>query len=392
MKRLRVISLMLIFGAGSCLFAQPSLDSLLLKVEINNPALITAKNLLESQKLEARTGLTPVNPEVDIAYLWGSSKELGDRQDFAVTQSFDFPTVYSSRSKLSKLNLTQAELEFKASRQEILLKAHQVWIQKVYLNKLASLLNRRLSYAKKVSEGFDRKLEAGEANQLDVNQARIKVVALENELNFVYREFSKNKAEILTLTGEFYVVINDTIVNESPPIIIDTLLKHYEQGFINQMYATEIEKKSREVNVVFNQKLPKLKAGYYQEKILGTKLSGVTAGITIPLWENARAVNTAKAKLAFAESDAERYWLKLKNDVLQKFEQYNFLNERVEAMEGLIGTTDSFILLNQAMESGEISLTQFFYETDFYIDNIISFLEFEKEMLLLEADLRKVYY
>ena len=133
-------------------------------------------------------------------------------------------------------------------------------------------------------------------------------------------------------------------------------------------------------------------AGYYSESVLDTKLRGIKAGISIPLWGNARAVNTAKANLVFAESDAERYWQLKQNDLLQKFEQWVYLKERVLEMQDLLEVSNNESLLRQAMEAGEISLTQYFYESDFYFQNILNLLEFKKEMFLLEADLRKVYY
>lgn len=103
-------------------------------------------------------------------------------------------------------------------------------------------------------------------------------------------------------------------------------------------------------------------------------------------------MNTAKAKLVFAESDADRYWQLTQNELLQKYEQWIYLKERVTAMEELLAISNNEILLRQAMEAGEISLTQYFYESDFYFQNILNLFEFKKEMLMLEADLRKVYY
>jgi len=392
MKPIEFTLLIAVLLAGPCLFAQSSLDSLLVRVEERNPTLIAAQSLLESRKLDARTGLTPPNPEVEFGYMWGDPTELGNRTDFQITQSFDFPTAYSSRSKLSKINLQQAELEYNATRQEILLAAHQAWVDRVYLNNLKFLLNDRLTYAEKVFEGFERRLETGEANQLQVNQARMKVMALENEINTLQREYSENTAELLNLTAEGKINITDLDFLISVPIIFDSLLFHYNVGYLNQMYETEVERKSKEIDVVFNQKLPKLMAGYYSENVLDTKLRGIKAGITIPLWGNARAVNTAKANLVFAESDADRYWQLKQNELLQKYEQWIYLKERVTEMEELLAVSNNEILLRQAMEAGEISLTQYFYESDFYFQNILNLFEFKKEMLMLEADLRKVYY
>ncbi len=261
MKPIEFTLLIAVLLAGPCLFAQSSLDSLLVRVEERNPTLIAAQSLLESRKLDARTGLTPPNPEVEFGYMWGDPTELGNRTDFQITQSFDFPTAYSSRSKLSKINLQQAELEYNATRQEILLAAHQAWVDRVYLNNLKFLLNDRLTYAEKVFEGFERRLETGEANQLQVNQARMKVMALENEINTLQREYSENTAELLNLTAEGKINITDLDFLISVPIIFDSLLFHYNVGYLNQMYETEVERKSKEIDVVFNQKLPKLMAG-----------------------------------------------------------------------------------------------------------------------------------
>ncbi|MCD4729773.1 MAG: TolC family protein [Bacteroidales bacterium] len=392
MKQMKIISFIAIFMAGSSLFAQPSLDSLLSNINKGNPILMTAQSLMEVQVLDAKTGLTPYNPEVEFAYLWGSPDELGNRTDFTVTQSFDFPTVYSSKSRLSKINQKQAELQFKATRQEILLNARQAWIMRVYLNIRKTMLTGRLAFAQTVFEGFERKLETGETNQLELNQARMKVMALENEINHLQREFSKNYADILNLTGDLEVVISDTIFPITRPIIFDSLLTSYRAGNISLLYDTEIDIKAKEVNVIFNQKLPKLKAGYYSESILGVKLQGIQAGITIPLWENARAVRTAKANLAYAETDADRYWQLKQNELQQNYEQWVYLKERVTELEELLTISNNEALLRQAMEAGEISLTEYFYESDFYFQNLLNMLEFKKEMLMLNADLKKVYY
>ena len=180
------------------------------------------------------------------------------------------------------------------------------------------------------------------------------------------------------------------------PLIIslnpDTLLSDYESGYLNQIYQTEVDRKSKEVDVVFNKKLPKLSAGYYSESVVGEKFQGVQAGISIPLWENARAVKTAKAKVIYAQSDAERFWQEKENEIRQKYDQLLMLQDRVKDMEQVLSESNDEALLRQAMEAGEITLTDYYYESDFYYQTLVSLLEFRKDLLLLEAELRKVYY
>jgi len=392
MKRRIAFSIIIMLGMAPGLHAQASLDTLLNRVNKGNTDLIAASTLLQSQVLDARTGLTPDNPEVEIAYLWGTPEALGTRTDFTVSQSFDFPTVYTSKSKLSKINQVQAELQYAATRQEILLKAQQAWITRVYLNIRESMLSRRLDFAIKVFAGFERKLATGEVNQLQVNQARMKVIALENEFNLLQREFVKNNTELLNLSGNDVMPIADTIFPASAIMILDSLLSAYRMNYLNQLFQSEVDRKAKEVDVVFNQKLPKLKAGYYSEKILNARLQGIQAGITIPLWGDARAVKTAKANLVFAESDADRFWQHEQNEIRQRYEEWNYLRERELELERLLAISNDESLLRQAMIAGEISLTQYYYESDFYFQNLMNMLEFKKELLLLEADLRKVYY
>ncbi|HPE56658.1 MAG TPA: TolC family protein [Bacteroidales bacterium] len=392
MKQKNKIILILLVWIGFSLSAQESLDSLLSKVEQNNPVLINAGHLLEARKLEASTGLTPPNPEVEYGYMWGTPDVIGNRTDFAVSQSFDFPTVYSSQNKLSDITKEQAQLQFEATRQEVILKARQAWILQVHLNKVRSILERRLSYAETVLQSYERKLETGESNQLQLNQSRMKVVALKNEISRLEQRFTENNARLMNLTGNIPVTINDTVWPLQMALNPDTLLSDYESGYLNQIYQTEVDRKSKEVDVVFNKKLPKLSAGYYSESVVGEKFQGVQAGISIPLWENARAVKTAKAKVIYAQSDAERFWQEKENEIRQKYDQLLMLQDRVKDMEQVLSESNDEALLRQAMEAGEITLTDYYYESDFYYQTLVSLLEFRKDLLLLEAELRKVYY
>ena len=136
--------------------SQASLDKLIINTKEKNKTLIAANHLYSAEVAIARTGNSPSNPEVEYAYLWGTPDALGERVDFAVTQSFDFPTAYSSRSKLSKIKRSQASLRLEATEQEVIVNTRQAWIVAVYLNKKKSLLSERLRYAKLIDEALQR--------------------------------------------------------------------------------------------------------------------------------------------------------------------------------------------------------------------------------------------
>ena len=49
-------------------------------------------------------------------------------------------------------------------------------------------------------------------------------------------------------------------------------------------------------------------------------------------------------------------------------------------------------LLLKALEGGEISLTQYYYESDFYFQNQFDLLELERDLYFVEAELLRASY
>ena len=384
------LGFLLFFGIDG--IAQSSLDVLIENTLENNKTLMSAQKYYEAEVIEARTGNSPYNPEVEYAYLWGSPEQLGDRLDFAVTQSFDFPTAYSSRSKLSKISRAQASLRLEAAEQDVIVRTRQAWIIAVYLNQKQILLKERLENAELIANAFERMFQEGEANQLQLNQAKLKATSLSNEMNRLQMEVVKNNAIISQLNGGDPYFIGDSTFPVRENIILDTLIKWYQSGPQNSTFKVEVSRMEQQKDVVFNQKLPKLKAGYYQETILGTQLKGITAGITIPMWETANAVKSAKAGLIYAQADAIRFWEQQELQIRQLYEQWLILNDQVDGMRELLLQSHNDELLLKALESGEIALTQYYYESDFYFQNKFELIDIERDLQLLETELLRVSY
>jgi len=64
---------------------------------------------------------------------------------------------------------------------------------------------------------------------------------------------------------------------------------------------------------------------------------------------------------------------------------------RVTKLEEALGLANSISLLTHAIENGEISLSEYFYNSDFYFRNQQQLLLYKRDLLLQEADLLKVY-
>lgn len=392
MKR-RTIA-MFILAAGVCITSGaqlPAPDSLFQEVLSNNRTLRVARESYQVALLESGVGNTPPDPEVEFGYLYGKPAELGNRVDFSVKQRVDFPSAYIHKSHLRKIRNSQAELAYALSRQEILLQAKQLWIERIYLNLEEQLLVKRLRQAGTIDGHFRQKLASGEVDRLTYNQSVLQLAALESEYEAVLSEIRSNRLAMKEITGGKEVEITDTVFPAPAVIIPDTLWQDYLQGPGLQLHHQAMQLKEQQKSLTVSQHLPKLSAGYYSESVMDQQFRGFQVGITVPLWENANRIKMANSEVAFAQADAERYTSLRKKEILQALDQLESLKLRTRKLEEALDAGNSTGMLVLALKQGEISLTEYFYTTEFYFRNELLLLQYKRDQLLKEAELLKVY-
>jgi outer membrane protein TolC len=135
--------------------------------------------------------------------------------------------------------------------------------------------------------------------------------------------------------------------------------------------------------------LPKIETGYHSQGILGQRYKGLHAGITIPLWENNNKIKAAQANLDYAIANAEtqfnKHRLENKGYYNQMVGKYNALIEYKQMLSSISNTT----LLNKALNLGNITLIQYFYEENFYYSSNEKYLQLELEFHQAAANLYK---
>ena len=78
-------------------------------------------------------------------------------------------------------------------------------------------------------------------------------------------------------------------------------------------------------------------------------------------------------------------------EIRQNLNKLETLLLRVNKLEEALGSANSLTLLASAMENGEISLSEYFYSSDFYFRNQQQLLRYKRDLLVQEAELLKVY-
>lgn len=391
MKRKLIYTLALVLALPNFIRAQ-EVDSLMKLVLENNRTLIVAREASRTAILRAGTGNTPPDPEFEFGYLFGDPGQLGNKVNILVKQEMDFPSAYVHRSKLKEIRRSSAELEYLVVRQDVLSETRQIRIRQVHLNQLSRLLNQRLERAQAVQSNVSEMMNAGEVGLLEYSQANLMVASIESEFEEVQSDLENNRLAMLEMTGGQAVEVRDTLFPDPVSILHDSLLADYRTSPGAQLHQQDRNAKERETSLARSEHLPKLSAGYFSEAIPIEAFRGFVVGVSVPLWEKTKTVKTAQSALIQSEAKMDLYLYEQDRIIRQKLNELGNLLTRVEKLEKALGSTNSLDLLTSSMESGEISLSEYFYNSDFYFRNQQLLLRYKMELLALEADLLKIYY
>lgn len=370
-------------------FCQDIYTPILEQIEQNSTTLSALQELMKSQKLSNKTGLTPADPEVEFGYLWGSPIAIGNKKDVSVSQTFDFPTVYTQKHKLSNLQNNSVEYEYKSQRMDLLLTAKTTCIELVYYNALFELYSRQLDNARQIAEAFEKMQATGDANRLEYNKAMLNYTNFDNEIKRIDLE---RKRLLSTLTG----------LNGGKPITFDTksfgavsFPSDFESWYTTaeagnpalQYLKSQVDVNNRQIQLSRASSLPKFSIGYAGEFVKGEEFQGVTVGISIPLWENKNHVKQAKAAAKASEQMEKDAKMQYYNQLKNLYEEVMQLQENIARYNTVLNQNDNEELLFKAYNGGELSLLDYLLEIEYYFDAYDKRLQAERDLELALASL-----
>ena len=372
--------------------AQNDVEKILQEVETNNTTLQALQKEIEAQKLENKTGIWLPNPEVTYGHLWGTPREIGNQNDFGITQSFDFPTVYMHQSKLAGMENQNLDLQYQSERINTLLRVKQIIIELAYNNALSEDYARRVEITRIIADSYQRKFDLGEADAIERNNVHMNLITCVNKKEKIDIEREALQNELKSLNGGKEIQYHATEI-PLPPLPSDFnewYAAAESKNPVLQYLSKQIDISRQQVKLSRAQGLPKLSAGYASERILGEKLQGVVIGISIPLWENKNNVKQARAGVLSSESALEDNKIQFYNRLQSLFNQSASLRETAQQYRTALTSYNNEPLLRKALDAGEISLLDYLLEVAFYYDAFNNMLEVERDYALAVAELTAI--
>lgn len=364
------------------LSAQITVDSVLSAIEKNNTTLSALRKGIEAEKIGNRTGIYLQNPEIGFNYLWGNPSAMGNRTDFNAKQSFDFPTTYGHRRQIADSRDLQIDFEYQQQRKEILYGARLLYADILYANAVNEEYEKRLVHAQSIADAYRTMFEKGEVSILEHNKARISLLNLKKEAEALNTERTADLKQLTALNGGVSIELTE---NSFP---VRVLPADFEQWYSNAEKNNPALQWLKQETVISMQReklhramsLPKASAGYMSEKVTGEQFQGITAGISIPLWENKNTVKYARAQTLAMQSIEADHKLQFYNQLKIQFEKATSLHNSVNEYRLALQSSNNAELLRKALDQGEIPLINYLMELTFTYTAIDNLLKSEYEL------------
>ncbi|MDL2223448.1 TolC family protein [Bacteroidales bacterium OttesenSCG-928-M11] len=384
-----IVIILIFLSIAFSLQAQQTIGNVLLQIEENNTVLTAMKKETEAEKIGNKTGIYLENPEVEYEYLWGVDNSDESVQKFSVTQSFDFPTSYYYKKKLSDNQNEQVDLEFRIKRKEILLEAKKLCIELVYQQNLSKELKEQFELMESIQEKYLKKFDNGDLNIIELNKSKFELINKQREYEYALAELNFLRTELIRLNGGKDLDLSnlESDVLSFPASFEEwyALAKSQNISLLHLQQETSLIQKTEKLQRSMN--LPKLSAGYSSEKGVVDHFRGVVVGMSIPLFENKNTVKQLKAQKQASLASEINEELRFYNESKALYDKANALNKALDSYT--ISSPDYKVLdhLYNAMEFGEISAIEFFLELNMYYDIMLNMHEIKRDRNLVIAEL-----
>lgn len=341
----------------------------------NNADLKATRLELEAQRSEQKSTLNLSDPEIEFSHKWGPAN-AGNKTEFGISQGFDWPGVYVHRKQSVKhkenalLQLWQSNIIDRKFEIKLTL------LDMVYLNRCINLLNRRLAAIDSLMSKYADPVNRTSLTRLDLNKLKIERYRLNSKLKTTQSQKSATMQQLAAMNGNAECADAATVTEFPEEQILPAA--EYEKLIANspEMLASEAETESlnSQIKAVKSMSLPGFSVGYSYAREEHKSFNGFSFGVSLPLFANRHKVKSVtllkeaqlmKQRQLQFDATTQTYALLLKVQSLKRLAS--------EARE-LICDTDYSRLLRMALDGGQISLSEYLIESNYY-------LEFEEEYL-----------
>lgn len=305
-------------------------------------------------------------PKTTIDGQFGQISSSARDNNFTVSQSFAFPTVYINQQKQAKANIKSSEWQHKISQLEIATQVKQVYWQLAYLYSRQKLMSYQDSLYTSFLRAADLRARTGETNRLEMITARSQSLEVKNRAQQGYIDidlFNRKLQILINSTIRFCPV--DTVLRKAAFVpIADTSSIGQNPSLGAAKQEVEVAQVQRKLEQ--SRMMPDFSIGYSTQTIKGVqdvngvsrsfgagdRFSVIHAGVSIPLWTSSYRARTKAAKIneQISRTNLELYTKSLANNYTSLLDEYHKYAMSVEYYEKQ-AVPEADLIIEQATRS-----------------------------------------
>lgn len=367
-----------------------NIEQVLQSIEQNNKELQSQAQLSKAQKMENRTENNLPDPTVSYSSFYKNGMGPGHGTETVVSQGFDFPTQYITRNRQATLENEAIDIQQQAVRRDILLQAKLLCLDLIQLNQEKELIQIRMKNANDLQAMYEKRLQTGDANALEVNKVKMERMNVQTEVaqnNAAHRTALQT---LLAMNGNLPLEFSATAYPQVKEINDYNTLRDEVIASDLDLQAMGYAARAAEKQVSVDKQnwLPKLQAGFRRNTDSEMSMNGFVIGGSIPLFSNRKKVQIAKAQALSAQLLKEDAQLEKENELMALYNEMKQLKQALDTYDVPL-MHRSLALLKQALEEGQLSLIEYFVEVEGIYKNLQARMQLENQYQKVMANIYK---
>lgn len=388
MKRY-LIATIVAFSTYSIAFAD-NIGDVLKQVASNNLTLKALAHDNQADVLDIKASNSIGGPSVEYSPFFTKGYSGVAESELVVSQEIDFPTKYAARNKQAKMQNIVGEQLLIKQRRDILLQAQLLCIDLIRLNQTLSMLHERLANSETLLQMYQKRMDAGDANALELNKVKLDCMEVRTLVNEAQGERTSLLQQLRQLNGGKPIDVIDTVLPEYPQITNFESYRALALASDADVAVAQTALRAADMNLKLqkNEWLPNISFGYRRNTEQGEGINGFLVGVSFPLYSNSNNVKAARQRRESAELQVMQAQNEAEAAMRTNYEQLQGLQQVIDHSDVKL-LQESLTLFAKALQHGEITALVYYVEINSIYEKLQRHIDLHCQSVKLLAELHK---
>lgn len=367
-----------------------TVGDVLKQIAANNLTLQSAAHDMRADVLDIKATNTLGGPSVEYSPFFTKGYSGVAESELVVSQEIDFPTKYAARSKQAQMQQTVGDQLLAKQRRDILLQAQLVCIDVIRLNQSLAMLRERLSNSETLLQMYEKRMEAGDANALELNKVKIDCMEVRTLVGEAEGERTALLQQLQQLNGGKPIDVSSTELPHYEPIVDFEQYRALAVASDADVAVAQTALRAADMNLKVQKSewLPSISFGYRRNTEQREAINGFMVGVSFPLYSNSKNIRAAKERRRSAQLQVEQARSAAESQLRSGYQQLVGLQQVLDHSDVKM-MQESIELFAKALQQGEINALEYYTEVNSIYEKLQRHIDVHTQSAKLLAALHK---